>query len=86
MYAPFSGTIERQVIPYKISNAINNGLQLHGSGFCVKMLYMQPVKYGGQIPKGNEIGVMLPMQRVYPGITSHVHIENCNRTDLTGNL
>ncbi|XP_065265826.1 leukocyte cell-derived chemotaxin-2-like [Emys orbicularis] len=86
VYAPFSGTIERQVIPYKINNAINNGLQLHGSGFCVKMLYIKPVKYRGQITKGNKIGVMLPMQKVYPDITSHVHIENCNKADPTGNL
>uniref|UniRef100_A0A8C4VZ61 Uncharacterized protein n=1 Tax=Gopherus evgoodei TaxID=1825980 RepID=A0A8C4VZ61_9SAUR len=41
VYAPFSGTIERKVIPYKISNAINNGLQLHGSDICVKMLYIK---------------------------------------------
>uniref|UniRef100_A0A8C3RUX8 M23ase beta-sheet core domain-containing protein n=1 Tax=Chelydra serpentina TaxID=8475 RepID=A0A8C3RUX8_CHESE len=86
VYAPFTGTIERQVIPYKTNNAINNGIQLSGSGFCVKMLYIKPVKYRGQITKGNNIGVMLPMQRVYPGITSHVHIENCNKKDPTGNL
>uniref|UniRef100_A0A8C0GC82 Uncharacterized protein n=1 Tax=Chelonoidis abingdonii TaxID=106734 RepID=A0A8C0GC82_CHEAB len=41
VYAPFSDTIERKVIPYKISNAINNGLQLHGSDFCIKMLYIK---------------------------------------------
>ncbi|CAM5170172.1 unnamed protein product [Natator depressus] len=86
VYAPFSGTIERKVIPYKINNAINNGILLRGSGFCVKMFYIKPVKYQGQIAKGNKIGVMLPMQKVYPGITSHVHIENCNKSDPTGNL
>ncbi|XP_074988049.1 leukocyte cell-derived chemotaxin-2 [Caretta caretta] len=86
VYAPFSGTIERQVIPYKINNAINNGILLRGSGFCVKMFYIKPVKYQGQIAKGNKIGVMLPMQRVYPRITSHVHIENCDKSDPTSNL
>uniref|UniRef100_A0A8C8SIS6 M23ase beta-sheet core domain-containing protein n=1 Tax=Pelusios castaneus TaxID=367368 RepID=A0A8C8SIS6_9SAUR len=86
VFAPFSGTIERQVIPYKQNNAINNGVQLRGSGFCVKLLYIKPVKYRGQIKKGDKIGVMLPMQSVYRGMTSHVHVENCDRTNPTGNL
>ncbi|KAH1166331.1 hypothetical protein KIL84_015503, partial [Mauremys mutica] len=35
-------------------------------GFCIHMFYIKPVRYSGQINKGQKIGVMLPMQRVYP--------------------
>ncbi|XP_074865851.1 leukocyte cell-derived chemotaxin-2-like [Carettochelys insculpta] len=86
VYAPFSGNIDRRVNPYRRNNAINNGLQLRGSGFCIQMFYIRPVKYRGWISKGQKIGVMLPMRRVYPGITSHVHIQNCDRSNPTHNL
>lgn len=56
------------------------------TGFCVKMFYIKPVKYSGPIEKGEKIGVLLPMQRVYRGIISHVHIQNCDLTDPTPNL
>nr|XP_025037023.1 myeloid protein 1-like [Pelodiscus sinensis] len=86
VYAPFSGTIGGQVKPYRKNNAINNGLLLRGSGFCIHIFYIRPVKYRGRIRKGQKIGVMLPMQRVYRGITSHVHVQNCNLSDPTRNL
>ncbi|NXG92767.1 LECT2 protein, partial [Stercorarius parasiticus] len=86
VYAPFTGRITRQVRPYGNGNAIDNGVQLSGSGFCVKMFYIKPVKYSGPIEKGEKIGVLLPMQRVYRGIISHVHIQNCDLTDPTPNL
>ncbi|XP_053894035.1 leukocyte cell-derived chemotaxin-2-like [Malaclemys terrapin pileata] len=86
VYAPFSGTIERRVNPYRRNNAINNGIQLRGSGFCIHMFYIRPVTYRGQIKKGQKIGVMLQMQSIYPGITSHVHVQNCDRSNPTRNL
>ncbi|XP_029769249.1 leukocyte cell-derived chemotaxin-2-like [Terrapene carolina triunguis] len=67
VYAPFSGTIGGRVNPYPKNNAINNGLLLRGSGFCIHMFYIRPVRYSGRINKGQKIGVMLPMQRVYRG-------------------
>uniref|UniRef100_A0A8C3S3K7 Uncharacterized protein n=1 Tax=Chelydra serpentina TaxID=8475 RepID=A0A8C3S3K7_CHESE len=86
VYAPFSGIIRGRVNPYRKNNAINNGLLLRGSGFCIHMFYIRPVRYSGRINKGQKIGVMLPMQRVYPGMTSHVHVQNCNRSNPTRNL
>nr|XP_025037024.1 leukocyte cell-derived chemotaxin-2 [Pelodiscus sinensis] len=86
VYAPFSGTIERRVNPYKKNNAINNGLQLRGGAFCIQMFYIKPMKYSGRINKGEKIGVMLPMQSVYRGITSHVHVQNCDLSNPTHNL
>ncbi|NXS93702.1 LECT2 protein, partial [Jacana jacana] len=86
VYAPFTGNIVSRARPYGNGNAIDNGVQLSGSGFCVKMFYIEPVKYNGPITKGEKIGVLLPMQRVYRGIKSHVHIQNCDLTDPTSNL
>uniref|UniRef100_A0A8C4XQB3 Uncharacterized protein n=1 Tax=Falco tinnunculus TaxID=100819 RepID=A0A8C4XQB3_FALTI len=43
------------------------------TGLCVKMCY---IKYSGPIKKGEKIDVLLPMQRVYRGITSPVCIQN----------
>ncbi|TFK09516.1 solute carrier family 12 member 4 [Platysternon megacephalum] len=88
VYAPFSGAIGGRVNPYRAgkNNAINNGILLRGSGFCIHMFYIRPVRYNGRINKGQKIGVMLPMQRVYRGITSHVHVQNCDRSDPTRNL
>ncbi|XP_014383337.1 leukocyte cell-derived chemotaxin-2-like [Alligator sinensis] len=84
--APFSGRIDRRANPYGNGNAVDNGVQLSGSGYCIKMFYIQPVKYSGSIKKGETLGRMLPMQSVYPGIQSHVHIQNCDRSDPTRNL
>uniref|UniRef100_A0A8C3JCJ5 Leukocyte cell derived chemotaxin 2 n=1 Tax=Calidris pygmaea TaxID=425635 RepID=A0A8C3JCJ5_9CHAR len=84
--APFTGKIISQARPYRNGNAIDNGVKLSGSGFCIKMFYIKPVKYSGPVKKGEKIGVLLPMQRVYRGITSHVHIQNCDLTDPTPNL
>ncbi|XP_065546439.1 leukocyte cell-derived chemotaxin-2 [Lathamus discolor] len=86
VYAPFTGNIDKRARPYGNNNAIDNGVQLSGSGFCIKMFYIQPIKYSGPIRRGEKIGVLLPMQRVYRGIISHVHIQNCDSTDPTPNL
>ncbi|NWQ97877.1 LECT2 protein, partial [Burhinus bistriatus] len=86
VYAPFMGKINSQARPYGNGNAIDDGVQLLGSGFCVKVFYIKPVKYSGPIKKGEKIGVLLPVQRVHRGITSHVHIQNCDLTDPTPNL
>ncbi|XP_043845414.1 leukocyte cell-derived chemotaxin-2-like [Dromiciops gliroides] len=83
VYAPFTGNILKEAKPYRKNNAINDGIQISGGGFCVKIFYIKPVKYSGSIQKGEKLGVLLPMQRVYPGIQSHVHIQNCDRSDPT---
>ncbi|XP_054245327.1 leukocyte cell-derived chemotaxin-2-like [Indicator indicator] len=81
--APFTGRLLRQAKPYGNGNAIDDGVQLAGSGFCIKMFYIKPVKYSGSIKKGEKIGILLPLQKVYRGIISHVHIQNCDLTDPT---
>ncbi|KAM6055572.1 LOW QUALITY PROTEIN: leukocyte cell-derived chemotaxin-2 [Theristicus caerulescens] len=85
VYAPFTGKTDKQARPYRDSNAIDK-VQLSGSGFCIKMFYIKPIKYSSPNKKGEKIGVLLPMQRVYQGITSRVHIQNCDLTGPTPNL
>ncbi|XP_078061641.1 leukocyte cell-derived chemotaxin-2-like [Mustelus asterias] len=77
VYAPFSGRLVRRANPYGNRNAIDNGVLLSGSGYCVKIFYIKPYVYYGEVEKGKAIGTMLKMQTVYPGITSHVHIQMC---------
>lgn len=55
-------------------------------GFCIKMFYIKPIKYKGSIKKGEKLGTLLPLQKVYPGIQSHIHIENCDLRDPTAYL
>ncbi|TKC40708.1 hypothetical protein EI555_014717, partial [Monodon monoceros] len=83
VYAPFTGMIVGQEKPYKNKNAINNGVRISGRGFCIKVFYIKPIKYKGSIKKGEKLGTLLPLQKVYPGIQSHIHIENCDLSDPT---
>ncbi|XP_028905808.1 leukocyte cell-derived chemotaxin-2 [Ornithorhynchus anatinus] len=84
--APFSGVIQSQAKPYGNGNAIDDGIRMTGGGNCVLMFYIKPKKYKGNIKKGEILGQLLPMQRVYPKILSHVHIQNCDLSDPTPNL
>lgn len=52
-------------------------------GLCVKMFYLKPDKIRGFVKKGQRIGVMLPMQKAYPRMTSHTHVQLCNRSNPT---
>ncbi|NWY01869.1 LECT2 protein, partial [Nothoprocta ornata] len=79
IHALFMGRTDQQTRPY--GNAIDDKVQLSGEGFCIKMFYIKPVKSSGPIRKGENIGVLLPMQSVYQGITSHV--QNHDFTDPT---
>lgn len=53
------------------------------AGLCFKLFYVRPVRTSGSLRKGERIGTMLPMQSVYPGITSHVHVQMCDKSDPT---
>ncbi|KAM9336373.1 leukocyte cell-derived chemotaxin-2-like [Symphorus nematophorus] len=85
VHAPFDATLGGKVIVYTDPRkaAINNGIILRGEGLCIKLFYVQPDRTSGTVTKGQRIGLMLPMQDVYPEITSHVHVQMCDRTDPT---
>ncbi|NXI96016.1 MIM1 protein, partial [Psophia crepitans] len=86
VFAPFSGELSGPIKFFQNGNAIDDGVKISGSGFCVKLVCIHPIRYHGRIHKGQVLGRMLPMQRVFPGITSHIHVENCDHSDPTGNL
>ncbi|XP_044034182.1 leukocyte cell derived chemotaxin 2, tandem duplicate 1 [Siniperca chuatsi] len=81
VYAPFDVTLHGKVTVYTdpAKAAINNGINLRGEGLCFKLFYVNPIQTSGSVRKGERIGTMLPMQSVYPGITSHVHVQMCDR-------
>ncbi|KAF3852999.1 hypothetical protein F7725_013687 [Dissostichus mawsoni] len=49
----------------------------------VTLFYVQPDRTSGTVRAGQRLGVMLPMQSVYPEITSHIHVQMCDRSDPT---
>ncbi|XP_010899518.2 leukocyte cell-derived chemotaxin-2-like [Esox lucius] len=88
VYAPFDVTIQGKSFPYSdpSKKAINDGLKLSGAGLCFNLWYVKPVKYSGVVKKGQRLGTMMPMQKVYPGITSHLHLQLCNKANPTSYL
>lgn len=83
VYAPFDVKLNGRSRPYGNNNAIDNGINLSGEGLCFKLFYVKPDRYTGTLKKGQRIGSLLPMQSVYPGITSHVHVQMCDKSDPT---
>nr|CAR94535.1 leukocyte cell-derived chemotaxin 2 [Plecoglossus altivelis] len=85
VYAPFDVKLNGKVVVYTDPKkaAINNGINLSGEGLCFKLFYVKPDKYSGEVKKGDRLGTMLPMQSVYPGITSHIHVQMCDKSDPT---
>ncbi|XP_058477769.1 leukocyte cell derived chemotaxin 2, tandem duplicate 1 [Solea solea] len=85
VYAPFDVTLEGRLTVYTDSAkaAINSGINLSGGGLRFKLFYVRPDRTSGTVTKGQRIGVMLPMQSVYPGITSHVHVQMYDKSDPT---
>ncbi|XP_026171494.1 leukocyte cell-derived chemotaxin-2-like [Mastacembelus armatus] len=81
VYAPFDVTLHGKVLVYNDPNkaAIDSGIELRGEGLCFKLFYVRPDQTSGSVKKGKRIGVMLPMQSVYPGITSHIHVQMCDK-------
>ncbi|XP_001332975.2 leukocyte cell-derived chemotaxin-2 [Danio rerio] len=83
VYAPFDVRIIGRAKPYGNNNAIDDGITLMGEGLCFKLFYVQPDLLSGTKFKYEKIGSLLPMQKVYPGITSHVHVQMCDKSDPT---
>ncbi|XP_073778216.1 leukocyte cell derived chemotaxin 2, tandem duplicate 1 [Danio rerio] len=83
VYAPFDVKINGRAKPYGNNNAIDDGISLSGGGLCFKLFYVKPDNLSGNLKKGDKIGSLLPMQKVYPGITSHVHVQMCDKSDPT---
>ncbi|XP_032811016.1 uncharacterized protein LOC116942815 [Petromyzon marinus] len=78
--APFKGELKGLARAYKKNNAINDGVKLSNAAFCIKIVYIHADRYTGTVDIGQPIGYLLNVQRVYPGITSHIHIEMCDKS------
>uniref|UniRef100_A0A672GUN1 Leukocyte cell-derived chemotaxin 2 like n=1 Tax=Salarias fasciatus TaxID=181472 RepID=A0A672GUN1_SALFA len=85
VYAPFDVTLHGKLLVYNRPEkaAIDQGINLRGGGLCFKLFYVRPDRTSGTVLKGQRIGTMLPMQSVYPGITSHIHVQMCDKSDPT---
>ncbi|MGH0116666.1 UNVERIFIED_CONTAM: hypothetical protein FKN15_012261 [Acipenser sinensis] len=83
VYAPFDAKLNGQARPYGNGNLIDDGITLSGKGVCVKLFYVKPFNYRGNVKKGDKIGNLLPMQKVCSGITSHIHVQMCDKSDPT---
>ncbi|XP_020364892.1 leukocyte cell-derived chemotaxin-2-like [Oncorhynchus kisutch] len=85
VYATFDVKLSGKVTVYTNPKkaAINDGINLSGEGLCFKLFYVKPDSYSGVVKKGQGIGTLLPMQSVYPGITSHVLVQMCDKSDPT---
>ncbi|KAM9831264.1 leukocyte cell-derived chemotaxin-2-like [Neosynchiropus ocellatus] len=85
--APFDVTLMGRLTVYKDPTGekapINMGINLRGEGLSFKFFYVRPDRVSGTVRKGQRIGTMLPMQSVYPGITSHVHVQMTDKSDPT---
>ncbi|RXM95859.1 putative phospholipid-transporting ATPase VB [Acipenser ruthenus] len=83
VYAPFTGTLRGQAQPYGDASTIDDGVKLSNSAYCVKIFYIRPYQYSGPISKGDKLGYLLPMQEQYSGVTSHLHLQMCDKSDPT---
>uniref|UniRef100_A0A8B9JWL8 Peptidase M23 domain-containing protein n=1 Tax=Astyanax mexicanus TaxID=7994 RepID=A0A8B9JWL8_ASTMX len=83
VYAPFDLILRGRSRPYGNKNIINDGVTIRGQDLCVRLFYIRPVRFSGWVRKGQRLGIMLPMQKIYPGITSHIHLQMCDWSDPT---
>ncbi|XP_028264346.1 leukocyte cell-derived chemotaxin-2 [Parambassis ranga] len=87
VYAPFDVSLQGGHSPYRSPSnkqvAINQGIRLRGEGLCFSLFYVRPDRVSGSVRRGERLGTLLPMQSVYPGITSHIHVQMCDRSDPT---
>ncbi|KAJ8348040.1 hypothetical protein SKAU_G00266290 [Synaphobranchus kaupii] len=51
--------------------------------FCVKILNVRPYSYVGSVSRGQPLGYLLPLQERFSGITSHLRLQMCDRSDPT---
>ncbi|CAM9520534.1 unnamed protein product [Lampetra planeri] len=78
--APFKGELKGWARAYKKNNAVNDGVILSNSVFCIKIFHVHAYHYKGAVDSDQAIGYLLNVQKVYPGVTSHIHVEMCDKS------
>ncbi|XP_041742988.1 uncharacterized protein LOC121574433 [Coregonus clupeaformis] len=74
--SPFSGTLRGPVVGIQY-----DGVKLSNSEYCVKIFNIRPYRYMGPISQGEALGYLLPLQERFSGITSHMELQMCDRSD-----
>ena len=77
--APIGGVISRYARPYGDGHLGDCGLVIETperDALMVKLFYVQPaLPPGDAVEEGQVVGVATSLQRRYPGISDHVHVE-----------
>jgi murein DD-endopeptidase MepM/ murein hydrolase activator NlpD len=77
IYAPFTGDIIREAVPYA-NDPSYRGLVIKGidnwEGYEVKIFYVEGI-LSGRVNKGQNIGTAQNLKLKYPTITNHIHVE-----------
>lgn len=78
VFAPIDGDIVRRARPYDDDDELD-GLLLRGTGAWagmeIKLFYIEPARCVGPVVAGDIIGRLQSLQRRYPGIPDHLHLE-----------
>ena len=77
--SPVPGTVRRIVRPYT-DDPSYQGVEVEAEdGRRVRIYYVKPgVKPGDKVEEGQPIGSAQDLEKRYPGITNHVHVEMRN--------
>ncbi|XP_062391608.1 uncharacterized protein LOC134079535 [Sardina pilchardus] len=81
--APFTGTLGGPVGHREADGIHFDGVKLSNSVHCVKIFHIRPLRYTGPISQGETLGYLLPLQESFSGITSHLELQMCDRSDPT---
>ncbi|XP_036378901.1 myeloid protein 1-like [Megalops cyprinoides] len=80
--APFSGILGGPASRVGDDGGVQyDGVKLSNSEYCVKIFNMRPYRYLGGISRGEALGYLLPLQERFSGITSHLELQMCDRSD-----
>uniref|UniRef100_A0A4W5MWZ5 Si:ch1073-204b8.1 n=1 Tax=Hucho hucho TaxID=62062 RepID=A0A4W5MWZ5_9TELE len=60
---------------------VNSPFLICMTEYCVKIFNIRPYRYMGPISQGEALGYLLPLQERFSGITSHMELQMCDRSD-----
>ncbi|KAJ8408787.1 hypothetical protein AAFF_G00246050 [Aldrovandia affinis] len=79
--APFSGSLGGPAGRRGDRGTQYEGVKLFNPEFCVKIFNIRPYRYVGAVSRGQPLGYLLPLQERFSGITSHLQLQMCDRSD-----
>jgi hypothetical protein len=77
VFSPITGNVIRQAFPYKEDKNFV-GVVIEGinewAGYEVKLFYVEGL-FSGKVYQGDPVGLSQDLNKRYPKITNHVHVE-----------